>query len=135
MKNTNKIELAMEVMRNAHKGQKRDDGTDYILHPMYVADKFEDETLKVSALLHDVVEDSNTTLEDLKQYGFSDEVIDIVDRLTKREDESYMDYLKRVIGNHKSWMIKIEDIKHNLSNHRPSNRKDKYELALEYLRR
>lgn len=100
-----------------------------------------DDTDKIIALLHDVVEDTQYTLEDLKNLGFSDEIIEAVDALSKRSGEAYQDYLNRVAANPRATRVKIADLRHNSDLSRFSDEPDptivaklpKYSKAIEFL--
>ena len=77
--------------------------------------KFEDKNLQIVALLHDVVEDSNYTLQNLEELGFSKEIVEAIDCLTKRPHESYEDFIDRIAKNAFARLVKIEDIRDNLN--------------------
>lgn len=112
------IEKALRVSLNAHISQVDKAGAPYILHPIAVAARFRYCKNKyIAAILHDVVEDTCVTLEDLKEEGFSYEVIRMVDLLTKRDGESYNDFINRIIDDDKygAIEIKISDIDDNMS--------------------
>ena len=135
-------EKALKMAEEAHKGQLRHDGTTpYISHPRAVADTFiglkeyngiSGEDIRAIALLHDVVEDSNINLWDLICAGFSDKIISIVDILTKRDGITYLDYILRVKEKPIAKLIKLADIRHNLSTLDPKKKaqRDKYLLAI-----
>lgn len=109
------FERALSIALNAHAGQTDKGGTPYILHPLAVANAFTDEFLMVIALLHDVVEDTTVTLDDLfNVYHMPAAVVESVDCLTRRPNESYKAYLNRLKPNAMARAVKIEDIKHNL---------------------
>lgn len=91
--------LALEIATKAHKGQVDKAGVDYIKHPLKVASMVTSEKAKIVALLHDVIEDSEYTLEDLRNSDFIEEIVDAVSVLTKPKNMSYNDYLNRVKGN------------------------------------
>lgn len=127
-------EKALQIATEAHKGQKRKySGLDYITHPIAVAAKFEDEDYKIVAVLHDTVEDSDLTLIDLKENGLHGFLVYILDDLTKKPGEPYSDYIMRVKHSKMATKIKIEDLKHNLSDLKDGCLKDKYQLALRIL--
>lgn len=105
-------ENALNVARQAHFGQVDKAGKEYILHPIAVAESH-DPIKKVVALLHDVVEDSNITAEEIRSQ-FGDEIGDAVDAITHREKESYMEYVKRVAKNPVVKAVKIADLRHNM---------------------
>jgi len=130
------VQQAETFAREIHLHQKRhfgnDKGKPYIVHPERVQANFDDPFLKAVSWLHDVVEDSDCTLDDLKEKGFPIEVIHGVNGMTRREGESYHKYIVRVKVNQFALPVKIADIKDNLKS-LPSNKKvmrDKYELAL-----
>ena len=90
--------------------------------------------------LHDVVEDTYLTLDDLKELGFGFDIIESVDRLTQREGEDYEEYLDRLTGDEVAWQVKLLDIMHNISrNHKIKNKErrehllKKYQAALAHL--
>lgn len=72
------------------------------------------EILQTAAVLHDVVEDSPITLDDLRSKGFSEEVVRLVDALSRREGESYEAYIKRLSGTPAAIPIKLADLRHNM---------------------
>lgn len=130
------VDKALEFATKAHEGDKRWSGTDYINHPITVASKFHESAhlLKICALLHDVVEDTYVTLENIgKEFGYSIE--GVVEILTHRKDkgESYLAYLKRVKIDHIAVRIKLADLEHNLSDLGDGNLRDKYIMAQAYL--
>ena len=109
------LEKAIEIALDAHAGQLDKAGQAYILHPLRVMLGLSDETDRICAILHDVVEDSDTTLSDLKKLGFSREVIETVGFLTRRYNEDYDDYISRVLLSDRACRIKLVDLKDNMS--------------------
>lgn len=105
---------AATVAARAHAHQKRKDGTPYISHPIRVAIRCESTLEKTAALLHDVVEDTDVTLEDLRELGFEQTVLDVVDKLTKRPGEKYVDFIERISNEPHAVRVKIADIEDNL---------------------
>lgn len=87
---------SLAIAEDAHKGQVDKAGVDYIQHPLFVASLVEGELAKTVALLHDVVEDSDWTLEDLRMEGLPEEVVQAVGILTKKRNENYEEYILRV---------------------------------------
>lgn len=83
------LNKAIEIANRAHAGQIDKGGEPYILHPLRVMLSRENELERVCAVLHDVVEDSDITFNDLRKEEFSEEVIAVLDCLTKRDDENY----------------------------------------------
>ena len=103
----NEYELAYRLASKAHKGQKDKGGEDYFKHPLTVSNKLSGDKEKVVALLHDVVEDTDVTVNDLKEAGFSDEVVSAVSTITKKAGEDYEEYLNRVKQNPIALRVKI----------------------------
>ena len=124
---------ALQFAYKAHKGQKRHDGTPYIVHPIRVANAFEDDTMKCIAVLHDVIEDTNVTYEEVEK-EFGDAISVNVRVLTKHSDIKYFDYIKRVSEYNTPTLIKIADIIDNLSDSKQSESMiERYEKSLEIL--
>lgn len=117
---------ALAFAVEAHKGQKDKGKKPYIYHPIYVAEHVEGDIAKSVAYLHDVVEDTKYTLEDLRNAGFSDEIVDAVDVLTKREGMSYEKYIEKVAKNPLATTVKLADLEHNsqISRIENPNKKD-----------
>ena len=103
---------AMEIAYIAHHGQVDKSGTPYIYHPIHLAEQMDDEITCCAALLHDVVEDTHITLEDLSR-NFPEEVIAILSLLTHRDDIPYFDYVRAIKSNPAAVKIKLADIAHN----------------------
>ena len=95
----NPLDHALSIAVKAHTGQKDKGGEAYILHPLRLMMKFESEELKIIAVLHDVVEDSSITIDDLKQYGFNQNILNAIHCLSKREHEKYEDFILRIKSN------------------------------------
>lgn len=96
---------------------------------------------QIVALLHDIVEDTDTTLEDLRSYGFSEDQVSAIGALTKRPSEAYDLYLPRVMKNDIARKVKIADITHNMDLSRLGSitnadllRSERYRAALDLLR-
>ena len=106
---------AIEIALKAHNDQKDKAGADYILHPISVMERGETEIKKICGLLHDVVEDSKLTFEDLKNKVFSNDVISVLKCLTKiSEDEDYDNFIERVIQNPIATKVKLNDLLDNM---------------------
>ena len=136
------LEKALALALKAHAGQKDKADQPYILHPLRVMVQMEDSRAKIVALLHDVLEDSEITLNELSQAGFEDEILQAVDCLTKRDGEDYFAYLERVAQNKLARQVKMADLKDNLDVTRlkeitPADRQrlNKYLKALSFLRK
>ena len=113
MINTKLTRKAMIIAYNAHKNQFDKSGVPYIYHPIHVAEQMKTENECIVALLHDVVEDTEITLEQLESI-FSDEIIEPLKLLTKDNITSYYDYIMRIMKNPIAKSVKIEDLKQNL---------------------
>ncbi len=114
----NPRQTALYLAARAHEGQLDRGGAPYLLHPVYVALQCDDETGQTVALLHDVIEDSDLTLDDLVRAGFTAEVTAAVDALSRRPDESYEAYMARLCENSLARRIKRFDLLHNLDRSR-----------------
>lgn len=109
--NISKAEL---IAQKAHAGQVDKAGEPYFNHPKRVAKNVAGEEEIMVALLHDVVEDTEITLEHLKAEGFSNTVLEALDAITKREGESYDDFINRVKENPIALDVKLADLKDNM---------------------
>ena len=109
------LERAIEVARQAHAGQVDKGGADYIGHPLRVMERCETEEQKIVGLLHDVIEDSDWTIEMLEEEGYIPDIIDALKCLTKpSEDENYDDFIARVMTNPLAVKVKLYDLEENL---------------------
>lgn len=111
---TDIISKAMGIAAMAHRGQKDKAGEAYLLHPLRVASMMTTEEEIATALLHDVVEDSIYTLNDLKLAGLPESVIRAVDLLTRKKGQSYKNYVLRLKTDPLARKVKIEDLRHNM---------------------
>ena len=111
----NMLEKAIMIAVEAHKGQKRDGGAPYIIHPLAVMNEMDTELEKIVAVLHDVVEDTDVTLKDLVDYGFETCVVQAVGLLTHAKEVPYEEYLEKVRTCPVATKVKIADIQHNSS--------------------
>lgn len=128
------IELAKWIAETAHAGQTRHDGsTPYMVHVQAVADAVEDR-LKPIAYLHDVVEDTNISLDELKELGFDSYILDAVDLLTHCKNVPNIVYWKGIASNADATMVKLADIAHNLSSQPSEHAKLKYAKALAFFK-
>ena len=133
-------EKAYEIAKKAHLGQVDKAGEDYIKHPEKVASFVETDEEKAVAYLHDVIEDTELTLEDLHEYEFSKEVIEAVDIITKKKGEDYRSYLNSVKKNKLARAVKLADLRHNSDltrltkvTEKDIERKEKYQKAINFL--
>jgi len=109
------LNTAIEVAVRAHDGDVDRIGDPYILHPLTVMLSLESAEERIVGVLHDVPEDTATTLDDLIGYGFPPEIIEALDAITHREGESDIDYWLRVKANPLALRVKYADIAHNTS--------------------
>ena len=136
------FELALSIAKKAHEGQYDKAGVDYIEHPIYVASQVDTEEEKAVALLHDVIEDSPVSAEELLQAGLPETVVTAVQVLTKKKEQDYQTYLETVKKNPLARVVKLADLKHNSDLSRLSSitekdreRLKKYKKAIDFLSR
>lgn len=111
----NLLEEAIALAVKAHRGQVDKGGHPYILHPLRLMLQMETENEMVVAVLHDVVEDSETGLDDLRAAGFPEEVISAIECLTKRKGEDYDAFIRRAATNPLARRVKIADLEDNMN--------------------
>ena len=131
---------AVIVAYRAHEGQTDRAGWPYIFHPVHVAEQMTTEDSCVVALLHDVLEDTELTIEDLRKEGFTEKQLEAVQLMTRTKDIPYMEYVKRLADNPVAREVKLADLRHNMDRSRLSEftekdeeRYGKYSAALEML--
>lgn len=112
MKNKQKLMTALTWATTMHADQYDKAGYPYILHPIRVSEALELDEDRVVAILHDIVEDTDATISDV-QNRFGDRIARFVDNLTKRDGESYRDYLDRVRSHEVSLRVKLADMEDN----------------------
>ena len=105
---------AMALATEAHKEQYDKSGVSYILHPFRIMHRMNTRTEQIVGVLHDVVEDTPITFQELKEKGYSQEIIDALDHLTKREGEKYGDFITRCRKNPIALKVKIADLEDNM---------------------
>ena len=128
-------------MFDAHRDARDKSGVPYVFHPFHVAEQMDDEISTVVALLHDVVEDTAYSLDDLREMGFSEEVCEALDLLTHRKDVPYLDYVRNIRANPVAVRVKLADLAHNSDRSRfdrmteqDYKREEKYRTAIKILR-
>ena len=104
---------AMKIAFEAHKNQSDKNGIPYIYHPVHLAEQMDCEDSICVALLHDVVEDTSMTFEELQAEGFSKEVIEALKLLTHDDAVPYMEYVKEIKKNPIATKVKLADLRHN----------------------
>ena len=114
---TEKTKKAMQICFQAHKEQTDKSGVPYVFHPFHVAECMKDEDSTVTALLHDVVEDTDWTFEGLQAEGFGENVIEALRLLTHKDgifsEEDYLQYVTALKENPIARAVKIADLEHN----------------------
>ena len=109
---TSLTKKAMRIAYDAHAGQLDKGGDPYVFHPFYVAERMPDEVSVCVALLHDVVEDTEVTLQDLA-CDFPAEVIEALGLLTHEDGVPYLDYVAAAAANPIARRVKLADLEHN----------------------
>ena len=104
---------ALVLAYQAHQGQYDPCGMPYVFHPYHLAEQMDDEVSVCAALLHDVVEDTAVTMDELAAQ-FPPEVVDVVRLLTHANGEPYEAYLARVKTHPVALKVKLADLKHNM---------------------
>ena len=108
------LSIAIDIAVSAHSGQFDKAGVPYILHPLRVMGGVKTVSEKIVGVLHDVVEDTDITLDDLlNKYKFPQYIVDAVDSVTARENESYNSFIQRVKLNKIGRKVKIVDLRDN----------------------
>ena len=108
------LEHALEIAAAAHAGQKDKAGKPYILHPIRVMLSVKTLDEQIAAVLHDTVEDTSVTFEDLADAGFSSDIITAVQALTKMEGESRLEAAQRAVRNTVARQVKLADVADNM---------------------
>lgn len=137
---TRLTKLALQICFTAHKEQTDKSQLPYVFHPFHLAEQMQTEETVMTALLHDVVEDSSYTLQDLKDYGFPETVLEAVALLTHDPAVPYPAYIAEIKSNPIARAVKLADLRHNsdlsrLDEIRPADleRRQKYLRAIAVL--
>lgn len=140
MTDTEQLDLAIKIATKAHFGQVDKAGQPYILHCIKVMLLGESIQEKICGVLHDTVEDTSLTLDDIEKVGFSKEIIETIKCLTKLPKEKYQDYLNKVSTNPTAIQVKLNDLNDNLNIKRLKKietsdveRVNKYLMAYQFL--
>ena len=135
------LELAIAIAAKVHAGKVDKVGAPYILHPRRVMLKMETSEEQMAAVLRDVVEDSDTTLDDLRNEGLADAVVDAVDAVTIRSGEFYDEFVRRAALKPIGRRVKLADLEDNRDRSRIANpteendgRLAKYKRAIHSIR-
>ena len=133
---------ALRISFEAHKNQTDKSGMPYVYHPFHLAEQMKDEYSTCVALLHDVVEDSGFTWNDLVEAGFPDEVTEAIDFMTHDKSVPYMDYVAAIKNNPIAREVKLADLRHNSDlsrldtiDDKALERVEKYKKAIRLLER
>ena len=131
---------AMKIAYNAHAGQADKTGIPYIYHPIHLAESMSDENSVITALLHDVAEDTNITIDDLAREGFHEDILTALTLLTHNPAEEYMDYISRLSTCPLARKVKLADLRHNSDvtrldsiDEKTARRLEKYSRAIRLL--
>jgi len=115
------LDKAILIASTAHQGQMDKAGEPYILHPLRVMLTRRTETERICAVLHDVIEDTNITLDYLKNEGFSENILSVLDALTRRKNETYDEFIDRILRNKIACYVKLADLSDNMDLTRIAN--------------
>lgn len=110
---TDKTKKALKLCFEAHKEQRDKSGLPYVFHPFHLAEQMQTEETTIVALLHDVAEDTDYTIEDIAQMGFDKSVTDALCLLTHDNATDYMDYVRAIKDNPVAKAVKLADLRHN----------------------
>lgn len=142
MDKINKYVEAYKLAEEAHKGQLDKGGNPYIEHPVRVAQMCKSLEAKTAAMLHDVIEDTSLTEDDLYRAGFDEKIVQTVVDLTRKDGETYMDFIRRLSVNELAREVKIADLHDNMDVSRLNDIKEndverlkKYLKAFKYLKK
>lgn len=137
---TDLTKKALKLCFEAHKEQTDKTGLPYVFHPFHLAEQMQTEETVITALLHDVVEDTELTVRDLADMGFPKDVLDALELLTHDESVPYLDYVAGIKDNPIARTVKLADLKHNSDMSRLDTvdeeaalRAERYKKAIELL--
>ncbi len=111
----NQLDIAIKLASYYHNGQRDKNNEIYILHPLRIMFQMDTYKEKIVAVLHDIIEDTECTIDILRENGFSEEIITALKAITRKEDEQYIQYIYRVEKNSIASNVKIKDLVDNLS--------------------
>ncbi|MDE5714924.1 MAG: hypothetical protein K2I42_02210 [Anaeroplasmataceae bacterium] len=137
---TTNTKLALKICFELHKDQMDKGNSPFVFHPFHLAEQMPDEDSCVVALLHDVIEDTACTLEDLKNFGFNSRVIKAIELITYKKGTDYFAYISSIKTNFLATLVKVADLQHNMDASRldqvtlkDEKRIEKYKQALQLL--
>jgi (p)ppGpp synthase/HD superfamily hydrolase len=125
------LNKAIKIATTAHDGQFDKAGAPYIFHPLRVMMAGKSDIERICGVLHDTIEDSDITLEFLQKEGFSEEVLAVLDCLTKRRGENYDDFISRILENKTACLVKLADLHDNMDLSRISDPTDEDKARIE----
>ena len=125
------LERALEMAAAAHAGQQDKAGHPYILHPIRVMLSVDTSDERIAAILHDTVEDTSITFQDLIDAGFSSDIVIAVQALTKNEGENRQEAAQRAVQNTIARQVKLADVADNMDLSRIPNPTPKDHARLE----
>jgi (p)ppGpp synthase/HD superfamily hydrolase len=108
------LEDAIALAVAAHQGQRDKSGQPYILHPLRVMFRLDTDEERMTAVLHDVLEDTPHTAEELRGLGYPARVVDALERLSRRESESYEEFIERLAPDSLALRVKLADLEDNM---------------------
>jgi hypothetical protein len=108
------LDRAIQIAVKAHRGQEYEPGVPYVLHPLRVMFRMRTDEERTVAILHDVVEQTDWSLKDLRKEGFSRAVVQAVDHLSRRKGESYDDFIGRILPHPLARRVKRADLSDNI---------------------
>ncbi|MBP3878608.1 MAG: HD domain-containing protein [Lachnospiraceae bacterium] len=126
------LEIALKIAEEKHAGQVDKQGVDYIHHPIRVMNSLSG-GLRIAGILHDVIEDTDTTEEELLNAGIERRYVDIVTILTRKPDTSYYDYIQSIRRHPDAVTVKLADLRDNLRDGCPEKLRARYNAALDML--
>ncbi len=123
MKEFNALEKSEEIIKNLFSDKLDKGGYPYLDHLYEVSNRVSGENTKIIGLLHDVIEDTNMTAEDLKEAGFAMEIIEAIQILTRKDNEDYREYIDRIVASNNidALNVKLADLNHNMDISRIKN--------------
>lgn len=141
MKKTTKLNRAIAIAAMAHDGQFDRAGKPYILHPISVMLRMDTDEERIVAVLHDTIEDTNITIDELREEGYSEEILAALELLSKESDDvPYMPFIERIKTNALATKVKLGDLAENMRTDRSPITKEsdlirmkKYQEAVDYL--
>ena len=137
---TKMTKIALNLCFEAHKEQRDKSGLPYVFHPFHLAEQMQDEDTTIVALLHDLIEDTDHTLDELKELGFNERVINAIALMTHEHGVPYMDYVAKIKHDPIAKAVKVADLRHNsdlsrlnVITEKALKRREKYQKAIALL--